>query len=165
MRISDVLRAKGDQVVTIGPDATVRELVDLLAEHNIGAVVVASDPTEVQGIVSERDVVRGLAAGAEVLDLQLPLVRLKRASRVSMAGPLPLAGSQPFNHFEPFHRLRLPQHAVTDAAGIERRALLVRERVEVRKELLDLALDGDQHPDIARQKVRRAPPPSSIPRS
>ncbi|MGH3317337.1 MAG: CBS domain-containing protein, partial [Nocardioidaceae bacterium] len=54
MRISDVLRAKGDQVVTIGPDATVRELVDLLAEHNIGAVVVASDPTEVQGIVSER---------------------------------------------------------------------------------------------------------------
>ncbi|MGH3315659.1 MAG: CBS domain-containing protein, partial [Nocardioidaceae bacterium] len=38
------------------------------AEHNIGAVVVASDPTEVQGIVSERDVVRGLAAGAEVLD-------------------------------------------------------------------------------------------------
>jgi CBS domain-containing protein len=68
MRISDVLRAKGDEVVTIGPDATVRELVDLLAEHNIGAVVVASDPTEVQGIVSERDVVRGLATGAEVLD-------------------------------------------------------------------------------------------------
>ncbi|HWL98451.1 MAG TPA: CBS domain-containing protein, partial [Nocardioidaceae bacterium] len=63
MRISDVLRAKGVEVVTIGPDATVRELVDLLAEHNIGAVVVASDPTEVQGIVSERDVVRGLATG------------------------------------------------------------------------------------------------------
>ena len=68
MRISDVLRTKGVEVVTIGPDATVRELVDLLAEHNIGAVVVASDPTEVQGIVSERDVVRGLATGAEVLD-------------------------------------------------------------------------------------------------
>jgi CBS domain-containing protein len=68
MRISDVLRAKGDQVVTIGPDATVRELVDLLAQHNIGAVVVASDPSEVQGIVSERDVVRGLAAGSDVLD-------------------------------------------------------------------------------------------------
>jgi CBS domain-containing protein len=68
MRISDVLRAKGDQVVTIGPDATVRELVDLLAEHNIGAVVVASDPTEVQGIVSERDVVRGLASGSDVLE-------------------------------------------------------------------------------------------------
>ena len=68
MHISEVLRAKGDQVVTIGPDATVRELVAVLAEHNIGAVVVASDSTTVQGIVSERDVVRRLAEGTEVLD-------------------------------------------------------------------------------------------------
>jgi CBS domain-containing protein len=67
MRISDVLRAKGGQVVTIAPDATVRELVELLAEHNIGAVVVASDPATVEGIVSERDVVRRLAAGLDVL--------------------------------------------------------------------------------------------------
>ncbi|MDQ4008787.1 MAG: CBS domain-containing protein [Actinomycetota bacterium] len=68
MRISEVLRAKGGQVVTIGPDATVRDLVAVLAEHNIGAVVVASDSTAVQGIVSERDVVRRLADGPEVLD-------------------------------------------------------------------------------------------------
>ena len=68
MRISEVLRAKGDQVVTIGPAATVRDLVAVLAEHNIGAVVVASDSTTVQGIVSERDVVRRLADGPEVLD-------------------------------------------------------------------------------------------------
>jgi CBS domain-containing protein len=68
MRISDILRGKGDQVVTIGPDVTVRDLVGVLAEHNIGAVVVASDPETVQGIVSERDVVRRLAAGPQVLD-------------------------------------------------------------------------------------------------
>jgi CBS domain-containing protein len=68
MRISDVLRAKGDEVVTIRPDATVRDLVLLLAEHNIGAVVVATDSTSVQGIVSERDIVRRLAAGPEVLE-------------------------------------------------------------------------------------------------
>lgn len=68
MRISDVLRGKGDQVVTISPEATVRDLVALLSEHNIGAVVVASDSTTVQGIVSERDVVRRLADGPEVLD-------------------------------------------------------------------------------------------------
>src|SRR5262249_58089031 len=42
------------------------------------------------------------------------------------------------------------------AAGIEGRGLLMREPVEVRKELLDLPLDGDQQPDIPRQKVRRS---------
>jgi CBS domain-containing protein len=68
MRISDVLRAKGGEVVTVTPDITVRELVAVLAEHNIGAVVVATDPTSLLGIVSERDIVRGLSSGAEVLD-------------------------------------------------------------------------------------------------
>ena len=44
MRISDVLTSKpSQQVVTIGPDATVRELLGLLAEHNVGAVVVSGD--------------------------------------------------------------------------------------------------------------------------
>jgi CBS domain-containing protein len=68
MRISDVLRSKGDQVVTVSPEITVRELVAVLAEHNIGAAVVATDPEHLQGIVSERDIVRGLSAGADVLE-------------------------------------------------------------------------------------------------
>jgi CBS domain-containing protein len=70
MRISDVLQAKGQgpSVVTVSPDTTVRELVALLAEHNIGAVVVSTDDRAVAGIVSERDVVRGLGSGATVLD-------------------------------------------------------------------------------------------------
>jgi CBS domain-containing protein len=69
MRIADVLARKGDAVVTIAPDRTVRELLALLAEHGIGAVVVSSDGTTVAGIVSERDVVRGLhASGDAVLD-------------------------------------------------------------------------------------------------
>ena len=69
MRISDVLTSKpGDQVITIGPDATVRELLGLLAQHNIGAVVVSADGERVDGIVSERDVVRRLAESDTVLD-------------------------------------------------------------------------------------------------
>ena len=69
MRISDVLRAKGDEVVTVEPGITVRELVTVLAEHNIGAVVVATDDTtNILGIVSERDIVRGLGDGADVLE-------------------------------------------------------------------------------------------------
>jgi CBS domain-containing protein len=61
MRISDVLRVKGAQVVTITPDTTVRQLLAVLAEHRIGAVVVSRDGVSVDGIVSERDVVRALA--------------------------------------------------------------------------------------------------------
>lgn len=69
MRIADVLARKGDTVVTIAPDRTVRELLALLAEHGIGAVVVSGDGTTVAGIVSERDVVRRLhAAGDAILD-------------------------------------------------------------------------------------------------
>lgn len=68
MRISDVLRHKGDQVVLIRPDATVRELVALMAEHNIGATVVATDVSDVRGIVSERDVVRRLTEGPDILE-------------------------------------------------------------------------------------------------
>jgi CBS domain-containing protein len=68
VRISDVLNTKGDDVVTVSPDTTVRELVDLLAEHNIGAAVVSTPGAAVTGIVSERDVVRRLAHGSDVLD-------------------------------------------------------------------------------------------------
>ena len=68
MRISDVLRSKSSALVTLSPDATVRDLVDLLAEHNIGAVIVGDDANPVAGIVSERDVVRGLVSGATILE-------------------------------------------------------------------------------------------------
>ena len=69
MRIQDVIQGKASQqVVTIGPDATVRELIALLAEHNVGALVVSDDGERVTGIVSERDVVRRLHADATVLD-------------------------------------------------------------------------------------------------
>ena len=60
MRISDVLANKPPAVVTIAPEAGVRALLARLAEHNIGAVVVSSDGRTVDGIVSERDVVRHL---------------------------------------------------------------------------------------------------------
>lgn len=68
MHISDVLRGKGRDVVTVPPDTTVRDFLDLLAEFDIGAAVVSADGDHVDGIVSERDVARGLAArGAAVL--------------------------------------------------------------------------------------------------
>ncbi|MEJ7629444.1 MAG: CBS domain-containing protein [Nocardioidaceae bacterium] len=68
MRISEVLRAKGGEVISVSPDSTVRDLVALLADRNIGAVLVSTADNPVAGIVSERDVVRGLAGGVDVLD-------------------------------------------------------------------------------------------------
>lgn len=69
MRISDVIRSKGDLVVTVRSDDTVETLLQRLEEHRIGAVVVSDDEgATVAGIVSERDVVRRLhAVGADVL--------------------------------------------------------------------------------------------------
>src|SRR4029079_19325539 len=56
-------------VVTISSDASVKDLLALLAEHRIGAVVVSDDGEGVHGIVSERDVVRHLhSSGAGILD-------------------------------------------------------------------------------------------------
>ncbi|WP_372735738.1 CBS domain-containing protein [Nocardioides sp.] len=61
MRIAEILKAKADNtVVTISPDAGVRDLVAQLAEHNVGALIVSADGTTLDGIVSERDVVRHL---------------------------------------------------------------------------------------------------------
>ncbi|GGD28673.1 CBS domain-containing protein [Nocardioides daphniae] len=69
MRVNDVLKGKQIQeIVTISPDATVAELVSLMARHNIGAVVVSADGTALDGIVSERDVVRRLNEESTVLD-------------------------------------------------------------------------------------------------
>ncbi len=68
MRISDIIRTKGKAVVTVPPDVDVRTLLTVLAENRIGAVVVSPDGSTIDGIVSERDIVRALAdRGAAVL--------------------------------------------------------------------------------------------------
>jgi CBS domain-containing protein len=69
MRISDVVRHKGGDVITVRSDASVTALLSLLSEHRIGAVVVSDDGESVHGIVSERDIVRHLHTdGAALLD-------------------------------------------------------------------------------------------------
>jgi CBS domain-containing protein len=68
MKIADILRHKGADVVTIAPSDTVATLLASLAEHNLGALI-AVDGERVVGIVSERDVVRAAARnGAGVFD-------------------------------------------------------------------------------------------------
>ena len=59
MLVRDILRAKGRNVIQIGPGATVREAIARLVEHNIGSLPVVDDDGQVVGIFTERDVLRG----------------------------------------------------------------------------------------------------------
>jgi CBS domain-containing protein len=68
MTIAALLARKGPRVVTIRPEQTIREALALLAEHNIGALVVVDGPETPVGIVSERDIVRRLAHDEHVFD-------------------------------------------------------------------------------------------------
>ncbi len=62
MLVSTVLQDKGFEVATIGGNATVADAVADLARHGIGALVVSADGIHIDGIVSERDIVRRLSS-------------------------------------------------------------------------------------------------------
>ena len=72
-----------DVVVTVSPTATVRELLMLLEEHNIGALVVSDDGDSVAGIVSERDVVRHLARNPNLLEMSVSSIMTSDVRTIS----------------------------------------------------------------------------------
>lgn len=61
MQVSDLLATKGAAVATVTSGTTVGDLVAELARHRVGALVVSPDGAAIDGIVSERDVVRHLS--------------------------------------------------------------------------------------------------------
>jgi CBS domain-containing protein len=65
MIVATILRDKGANVVTARPESTISEISKLLHDAKIGAVIVSSDRVRVDGILSERDVVRAIAANGE----------------------------------------------------------------------------------------------------
>jgi CBS domain-containing protein len=71
IRVATILDGKGHDVLTVTPESSVAALVKLLAERRIGAVPVVDAAGRVKGIVSERDIVRALAADSTVLDRQI----------------------------------------------------------------------------------------------
>lgn len=66
MKVSDILRSKGPAVVTVHPDRPIQEALRMLVEHNIGAMVVFEGG--LQGIISERDVLRFAATDLKRLE-------------------------------------------------------------------------------------------------
>jgi len=70
MTVEDLLRTKGTAVISVRPHETINALVHRFKLEKIGAVVVSSDGKAIEGMISERDVVRGLAErGAELLTM------------------------------------------------------------------------------------------------
>ena len=72
MKVRTMLTQKGDRVLTIRTDATIAAAIEILTTEKIGALVASDDGSAVQGILSERDVVRGLKQhGAALLSMQV----------------------------------------------------------------------------------------------
>ena len=72
MLVSDILRIKGSDVISVGPDHTIVETARKLKGRGIGAVVVLDDSGRLAGLISERDIVHAIAMHAErALDMQV----------------------------------------------------------------------------------------------
>jgi CBS domain-containing protein len=69
MTIASILATKGNKVVTIRPEQSIRDALRVLAEHNIGALVAVDPGLRPVGILSERDVVRAAVRDESVFGL------------------------------------------------------------------------------------------------
>jgi len=66
MLVNQILKSKAQGVLTVSPGASIQEVVEILTNKRIGAVVVSSDGKDIKGIVSERDIVRELCRSGAV---------------------------------------------------------------------------------------------------
>jgi CBS domain-containing protein len=79
MNVDSILKSKGRDVVTIASDATINDAVLMLRRKRIGALVICPQGGAVEGILSERDIVRALADyGARVFDLPVSALMTRR---------------------------------------------------------------------------------------
>jgi signal-transduction protein with cAMP-binding, CBS, and nucleotidyltransferase domain len=77
MRVQDILRGKDPRLVTISPDATLREAAATITDERVGMLLVVGVQDELLGLLAERDIVRFIAARGETA--------LKSPVRVAMA--------------------------------------------------------------------------------
>lgn len=82
MKVERILDGKGRAVETIRPDAPLDLAVHRLTDKRIGALVVSADGRRLDGVLAERDVVRGLAAHGPRL-LEMPVAKV-------MSAPVPV---------------------------------------------------------------------------
>ncbi len=103
MKVESILAQKGTEVITTGPDVGLADAAKLLTDRRIGAVIVTDPPGQVVGILSERDIVRTLAArredtiGFKVADAMTRNV-ITCAPEDSIAGLMALMTERRFRH-------------------------------------------------------------------
>ncbi len=83
MKIEAILATVSLRLITIRPDQVVREAVGLLAEHDVGALVVVDEPGQPLGIISERDIVREASRSGDFL--AQPVGRLMSSDLVTVS--------------------------------------------------------------------------------
>ena len=86
--VRDMIRKKGYDVFTVTPEATVFEALNLMAEHNIGALLVKTGD-EIKGIVSERDCIRKVdVMGRSAKDTKISEIMTSNVITVDANQPL-----------------------------------------------------------------------------
>jgi signal transduction histidine kinase len=130
MLVQDILAQKGGQVFAVAPDCTVREMARFIATRNIGTTIVNDARGEMLGIVSERDLVRGLSEfDSSYMDMPVSALMTRTiiacAPDTTISEALSLMGS---------HRIRhLPVMKAGNAVGL----ISVRDLLEFRLEGLE----------------------------
>lgn len=109
---AQIMGASGDDVATVAPGAHVRDAADILSERRVGAVVVVDDVRRVVGVLSERDVVTGLArAGSACLDLEV--------AEVMTTSVTPIDGTMPTEELMALMTTRRFRHVpIVDDEGV-----------------------------------------------
>lgn len=78
MQVTDILSQKGEQVVSMSPDLAIPGAAKLLAQHKIGAAVVANGDVGIAGILSERDITRAVGEhGGKIENMQVKELMIK----------------------------------------------------------------------------------------
>ena len=89
MKVDGILQNKGRAVETVRPDAKMVMALHKMRMQNVGALVVSRDGIRVEGVLAERDVVRGLARhGADLLDMSVVAVMSRGVPVCSPDDPL-----------------------------------------------------------------------------
>ncbi len=86
MQVAEILAKKGEKVATIAPDEPIGAACDVLREHGVGALVVSNDGSSIEGILSERDIVRALTDAPSADLRQRPCSEIMTTSVVT-CGP------------------------------------------------------------------------------
>ncbi len=84
MKVAEILGRKGDKTVTVTAADSVGTAVAILREHGFGALVVSPDGASIEGIISERDIVRALGQRPDLLNLPVSEIMTDRVLTCSL---------------------------------------------------------------------------------